>query len=176
MLLTADISAAEDPQKPIVPVTNGRPVYALPGTIAVLPELVERPPDDYKSSLGPKPFGVITIEEKVLGEIYFFPLDNPATDEAAEMARSVKAGSPVTVAEKGQEVIGDEESPFVTLKVSSKGKFGNPYIIHSVYLPRKQRSVTFKLVASEKDFSRLKPLFYAVFDTGKPDKESQKDK
>jgi len=173
LLLVSNASAAEESQTPIVPKTDGRNVYALPGAIAVMPELVEPPTDDYKSVLGPKPFGVITIDGKQLGEIYFSPLKKSAADEAKEMARSAAPDSPVSLVEKGPKRLGGKDAEFVTLKIAAESKFGNPWIIHSVYLPRNDGSVTFKIVASEKEFERLKPLLYAAID---PIGEEKKEK
>lgn len=40
-----------------------------------------------------------------------------------------------------------------------ESKLGSPWIIHSLYFPRQQSSVTFKLVASEERFQAVLPYF-----------------
>lgn len=163
--------AAEDP-KPAKPDLAGAPVYYAHGLIVVFPKGVEEPPADYKGTIG-KPMAVIKVDGKVVGEVYSKPLEGTPKEEAKGMAASPDKSPQIELKQQGAEKIGRDEAEFVTLKMNVKGTFGDPWIIHSVYVPRGKACVTFKLVSSEERFASLLPVLKTML---APDLKEPKDK
>jgi hypothetical protein len=138
----------------------------VPGSIVVLPEGVDRPPDDYQGALGIRPLALVRIGGTIVGEVYNSPLKKSSTEEAKGMAASIGPGKPIRLLARTTRRDGDETVEVVTLQFDLDSKFGNPWVLHSVYFPRQEASITFKLVASEARFKEVLPYFEAMFVKG----------
>lgn len=117
---------------------------------------------DGRLSEGSAALAVIKVDGKVVGEVYSSPLEGTPEEEAKGMAASPKKSEQIELKKQGTEKLGNEEAEYVTLKMNLKGTFGEPWIIHSVYIPRAKSCVTFKLVSSEEQFSTLLPYLTAM--------------
>jgi hypothetical protein len=152
-------ACAEDPPAPEKPRTDGRPVLLVAGRIVVYPEGMEDSPKDYIGSIGVRPFALITIDEKIVGEVYAAPLKKSPQEEAKELAGSPERDEKIKLLKRSSFKVKEDEVEVVTLHMDLKSKVGTPWIFHSLYLPRGEASTTFKLVASEENFETLRPYF-----------------
>jgi len=148
---------AGDAAKPAKPNTAGRPVFYVDGNIVVFPEGVEEPAADHKGSIGKRPLALISIDGKVVGEVYYAALKESAASEAKSMAASADNGDQIKLHAKTTIKHKEKEIEVVTLKMNVKSNVGTPWMIHSLYIPRDDACVTFKLAVSEERFAATLP-------------------
>lgn len=144
------------------PKTDGRPVYAILGKAVVYPEGVEDPPAGYHGTLRGSPIAVIRANGQIVGEVYAAPLKGSSVDESKEMAASASGNKGIYLLKRTTVIAGKRKVEVVTLKLDAKSKIGTPWVIHSLYFPQGNSSVTFKLIASEERFSSVQPYFEAM--------------
>lgn len=152
-------SADEEAPQPQI---NGRPVMLVVGKVVVYPEGVDEAPNDYKGALGgAPPLALITIDKKIVGEIYAARLNKTPVEEAKGMAASAE-GEKISLTSRTTIKKEDQRIEVVTLKIDADSNFGSPWIFHSLYFPQRESTVTFKLAAGEEDFKRALPYFEAM--------------
>jgi hypothetical protein len=166
MLLFAVTTYAEDVVKAEKPKREGRPVFFIPGKVFMFPEGVEKPPEDYRGSIGTRPLALVTIDDKVVGEVYAAPLKATPVDEAKGMAASADREKGITLQERKTIKDNGQDVEVVTLKMDLKSNVGRPWILHSLYFPRGDASLTFKLVASQEQFKTVLPYFETMLSLG----------
>ena len=144
----------------------------MPGKIFMFPKGVEKPPADYKGSIGTLPLALVKIDGKVVGEVYASPLKGSAVDEAKGMTASADREKGITLVERTTIKDDGKDVEVVTLKMDYESNVGRPWIFHSLYFSRKDASLTFKLVASEEQFKTVLPYFETMlfFGTDRPAK------
>ncbi len=158
---------AQDDAKPTKPKTEGRPVYIAAGKVVVFPAGVEEPPKGYKGAIGARPLALITIDETIVGEVYASPLEGTPAEEAKGMAASADSTDKIELKKRTRIKKDDEDIEVVALRMKLESNLGTPWVIHSLYFPRKESSATFKLVASEEQFKAALPYFETMLFFGK---------
>ncbi|MGJ8698098.1 MAG: hypothetical protein ACSHYF_17395 [Verrucomicrobiaceae bacterium] len=178
------VSANDKVPKKIVPELGGQPVFLTFGMILVHPKGVEPPPKGYEGAMqGKEPLAIVKVDGKIVGEIYGNPLRGKAKDEADDMRGSADDSPVISLLKRDSAKRTDFVHEITTLRLDVPSKLGKPWIIHSLYFPKGDHSVTFKFVAGEKDFERVLPIFDAMLFTEefmrkapngpKPDKDKQ---
>ena len=146
-----------------------RPVYMILGMVVTFPPGVEEPPKGFEGTMrGLPPSAIIKREGNILGEIYAAPLKGTAKEEADGMKRSAAKSEQIDLVKRESVPKGKLPHEVTTIQMNLPRKLGNPWVFHSIYFPKKEGSVTFKLVAAEKEFKKLLPVFKAMFFDGNP--------
>ena len=168
LILTAG-AYGEDSSEASRPNTNGRPVFWVAGKIVVIPEGVKQSPKVFKGSLGARPFALIKIEGKNVGEIYVAPLKGSTVDEANGMAASADKSEKIELLERTSFKEKDQTIEVVTLKMTTDSNFGSPWILHSFYFPYGENATTFKLAAPANQFKALLPYLETMLSLKRQD-------
>jgi len=177
LVFACSVHAEERPQ-PKKPSTEGRPVSLVAGRVVVFPKGVEKPPAQYKGSIGQTPLAVVKLKGKIVGEIYAARLKGKSAEEAKGMAASADMSEKIELKRRARIKDDDDDVEVVTLKMKLNSRVGTPWMFHSLYFPQGNSCVTFKLVASEKEFEKVLPYFETMLlinhDRDNHDKDNSK--
>ncbi|MEM8953192.1 MAG: hypothetical protein AAGD22_03485 [Verrucomicrobiota bacterium] len=161
-LLVVGLVQGEEQTK-LKPELDGQPVYQMFGMIVVHPKGVEDPPNGYEGAMrGTAPLAIIKSEGRIVGEVYGNPLQGKAKDEAEGMRGSADDSPMIDLVRRASAKRTNLDHEITTLRMKAPSKLGNPWILHSLYFPKGDRSVTFKFVAGEQNFGRVLPIFEAM--------------
>jgi hypothetical protein len=166
-LASLSTATAEEKTPPApAPELDGQPVILNLGMVTVYPKGVTAPPLEHEGAMGgTRPFAIIKLDGKLVGEVYGSPLGGKAKDEADGMKASAGKNEPITLMKRETANRTGKPHEITTLRLDVKSPLGKPWILHSLYFPKDDRSVTFKLAVSEQDFARVLPYFEAMFFT-----------
>ena len=166
-LSSLSIATAEEKTPPApAPELDGQPVILNLGMVTVYPKGVTAPPLEHEGAMGgTRPFAIIKLDGKLVGDVYGSPLGGKAKDEADGMKASAGENEPITLMKRETANRTGKLHEITTLRLDVKSPLGKPWILHSLYFPKDDRSVTFKLAVSEQDFARVLPYFEAMFFT-----------
>lgn len=161
----SSLSIANGEEKaPPAPDLEGQPVFLNFGMVMVYPKGVTDTPLKHEGAMGgTRPFAIIKLDGKIVGEVYGSPLKGKAKDEADGMKASAGENAAMTLVKREAANRAGKPHEITTLRLDVKSPLGKPWILHSLYFPKDDQSVTFKLAASEQEFARVLPYFEAMF-------------